>query len=401
MPWSRRELLKYYSCDSLLARNPDREHNVGLAVNHGLPLARKCPSRGASVTLILVRSESHPAPTWRSLTAEDVQRAIGQIKGATGLREETLGAIARSFQVQDGPPIRLHVERRQVGAIGIAAIGMSAMRIHDLPFSRSHTVHLGFVLTGSVTMTPRDGDALELGPGDVSMITNWSLFDVMCAEGTQVLHILVPETRLRERGIRVRPARFRLEGPRTLRSPLLALARELVAPGWEPTETALRIAERAVEDLAVGMLVEWEDHDLDRDDLRAQLRRRAIDEVAQRHRDPDLSPAVLARRLGVSLRHLQRAFEGSGTTAKDQITRHRTASAESLLLTPGGRALNVSEVARATGFSSAFELRSAFRARYGVLPSEYRLGQYVNAPQSGESPANETVSGSALAAEDA
>jgi AraC-like DNA-binding protein len=251
-------------------------------------------------------------------------------------------------------------------------MSLSAMRVWGLALRKSNTVHVGFVLEGRVTLLPREGDPVTLEVGDACIITNWSAFDVTCEDGTRAVHVLVPESRLRERGVRVRTARFRLEGPRTLGDPLLAIALAVVEPTWDPTPTAVRVADRAVEDLVVGLLVESEDHDLDAQDLRAQLRRRSIEEIALRHRDPSLTPAGLAKQLGVSLRHLQRGFEHSGTTVAEVIARQRAESAAILLAAPGGAALTVVEVARTAGFSSAYELRSALRSRFGVLPTQLR-----------------------------
>lgn len=327
---------------------------------------------------------------WRTLPVADVQRALEQIKGGVRLPEGALAAVARAFQVRG--PVRLEVDRTLLGSTAVALIRMSAMRVRDLPFARAHTVHLAFVLEGMVTMTPREGTPVELGPGDVSLISNWAMFDVECRDETRVLHILLSESILRERGVRVRAARFRLEGPRTLGAPLRALALALVDPAWAPSAPAIRAAERGLEDLVVAFLLEAEDSHYDHEDLRAQLRRRALDEVAARHRDAGLTPTALAGYLGVSLRHLQRGFEGTGTTIAHHITRQRARSAAALLASPGADALTVAEVARATGFGSAFELRSAFRAQYGVLPSDYRAKRSSIAPDAGDSRASQVES---------
>lgn len=320
-------------------------------------------------------------PGWRSLPVADVRRALDDIKGARPLPDEVLHAVSRAFQVRESAPIRLEIDRSRLGAFTIASIAMSEMRVRELPFARANTVHVAFVMEGAVTMTARDGGTVVLGPGDVSLISNWSLFDVTCRAGTRVLHVLVPGAFLRERGVRVRPARFRLEGPRSLAGPLLAFARSVVDQVWTPTPAAARVAERTLEELLVGFLLESEDAHLDRQDLRAQLRRRALDEVVSRHHDPGLNPTVLAGALGVSLRHLQRSFEGSGLTIAQHITRQRLRSAELLLASPGADALTVAEVARSAGFASPFELRSAFRAAFGMLPSEYRASRATLTPQ--------------------
>jgi AraC-like DNA-binding protein len=309
---------------------------------------------------------------WRQLSTTDVRRAIDEVKGTQSLPGELLEIIARSFVVRTDRPVRFQAQRRHLGGLDIATLVMPELRFSGLPFHRSTTVHVAFVLEGEVTVQSRGGLSSTLTAGEACVISNWSLFDVSCTESTRVIHVLLPESRLRERGVRVRPERFLLDGPRTLGAPIVALAQSLLDVDWRPTPSAVRVAEHAMEALVVGLLLEWEDRALDREDLRYQLRRRALEEITTRHRDPDLTPALVARSLGVSLRHLQRGFEHSGTTVAQQISIHRTESAAELLSSPGGAALTVTEVARATGFGSAFELRSAFRARFGLLPSAFR-----------------------------
>ncbi|WBM80315.1 helix-turn-helix domain-containing protein [Cryobacterium breve] len=76
----------------------------------------------------------------------------------------------------------------------------------------------------------------------------------------------------------------------------------------------------------------------------------------------------------MSLRHLQRAFEGGGSTVAAEISRCRAESAAQLLLAPRTAGLTIADIATRSGYTSAFELRAGFRARYGVLPSQFRGG---------------------------
>lgn len=317
---------------------------------------------------------------WRSLPPADVARVLEQIRGAS-VSAHMLETIARSLLVRRDGEVRFSAQRRQLGELSIAQLTMSGIRLAGLVTPRANTVHIGLVTEGAVTISPRDGEPTRFVRGDTYVIANWGAFDVASESGTRTLHLLVPESRLRARGIHPRTARFRLEGPRSLRDPLLALSESLVDPSWEPTPLALRVADRAVEDLAVALLTEVSDHELDQADLRAELRRRAIAEILLLHRDPDLTPTGLARHLGVSLRHLQRAYEGSGTTIAEQIARCRTDSAVETILAPGAT-FTLTEHARVAGFGSAHELRSAIRARYGVLPTELRRAQAIPAPES-------------------
>ena len=87
---------------------------------------------------------------------------------------------------------------------------------------------------------------------------------------------------------------------------------------------------------------------------------------------PRLTPAVVAARLSVSLRHLQRAFENADQSVAHAIARRRAESAALMLVSPTASGHTMQQIAHDCGFSSAFELRAAFREHYAMLPSEYR-----------------------------
>lgn len=333
---------------------------------------------------VAVGTEEDSAGVWRSLTVQDVARVIAQVKGQHPLPSSALETIATAVSVRRDLPVHFTAQRRQIGDVGVALMSMSGIRVAGLAAQRSNTVHLAFLLDGQVQMTPRESASIVLEPGACFMITNWSSFDVEAREGIRAL--LIPEAVLRARGVRVKSTRFRLEGSTTLKEPLLALALSTVDPEWAPSTSAQRATAKALEDLAIAYLAESDDHELDRADLRAQLRRRSVEEISLRHRDAALNPAALARHLGVSLRHLQRAYEGSGTTISDQILHHRTESAVTLLSSPAGRSLTVAEQARIAGFSSAYELRSAVRSKLGMLPTELRAASQdaISVPESAE-----------------
>lgn len=335
---------------------------------------------------VAVGTEEDSAGVWRSLTVQDVARVIAQVKGQHPLPSSALETIATAVSVRRDLPVHFTAQRRQIGDVGVALMSMSGIRVAGLAAQRSNTVHLAFLLDGQVQMTPRESASIVLEPGACFMITNWSSFDVEAREGIRALHLLIPEAVLRARGVRVKSTRFRLEGSTTLKGPLLALALSTVDPEWAPSTSAQRATAKALEDLAIAYLAESDDHELDRADLRAQLRRRSVEEISLRHRDAALNPAALARHLGVSLRHLQRAYEGSGTTISDQILHHRTESAVTLLSSPAGRSLTVAEQARIAGFSSAYELRSAVRSKLGMLPTELRAASQdaISVPESAE-----------------
>lgn len=98
-------------------------------------------------------------------------------------------------------------------------------------------------------------------------------------------------------------------------------------------------------------------------------RRTLRDVVHPRHHhqhhvvDPDLGAVMIAPRLRVTPRQVQRVFAGTGTTAPAYIVRRRLERAAQFL-TAGHRA--VSDIAPRTGFTDLSYFYRGFRKRYGT-----------------------------------
>ncbi len=87
-------------------------------------------------------------------------------------------------------------------------------------------------------------------------------------------------------------------------------------------------------------------------------------------RDGEASPAALARRLGVSDRHLRRLFEAHfGVSPLQWLQTRRLLAAKQLLADTG---LPVAQVALAAGFASVRRFNDAFVQHYGLSPTALR-----------------------------
>jgi AraC-like DNA-binding protein len=95
--------------------------------------------------------------------------------------------------------------------------------------------------------------------------------------------------------------------------------------------------------------------------------------VAEHLSDPRLCAGSVARAVGVTARHLNRAFAVEGTTLAQYIQARRLDGARAELAgqTPGDR---IADVAARWGFASQAHFTRLFRARYGRTPSEVRSG---------------------------
>jgi AraC-like DNA-binding protein len=98
-----------------------------------------------------------------------------------------------------------------------------------------------------------------------------------------------------------------------------------------------------------------------------RLRTDAI--IYEQAADPNLTPSTVADQLGISLRQLYRAFNGTESPAA-RIRRRRLERAAEMLAARSGPG-HVERVATACGFPSAEYFSRAFRREFGLSPRAY------------------------------
>jgi len=109
----------------------------------------------------------------------------------------------------------------------------------------------------------------------------------------------------------------------------------------------------------------------DAEPLLAPALAQAARELAEsRLADPELSPAMLARELHVSVRTMQRAFASAGEPAAAYIHRRRLEEARLTLSAPSNR-LSITELAAYWQFGDGSHFTRAFKKHYGLTPTEY------------------------------
>jgi len=97
--------------------------------------------------------------------------------------------------------------------------------------------------------------------------------------------------------------------------------------------------------------------------------------------DPELSAEMVARRLRISARSVQRLFEAEGATLSGYIMAARLAKAYAVLADPRSLQRSIGDIAMDCGFSEISYFNRRFRARYRASPSEIRHGEAVAAPK--------------------
>jgi AraC-like DNA-binding protein len=104
-----------------------------------------------------------------------------------------------------------------------------------------------------------------------------------------------------------------------------------------------------------------------------------VEAVVRRHvrrhaADPGLTGAAMAQDLGWSLRQIQLALQRAGTTPRELIREERLRLVRDRLRDPLYRNVTITDLAHASGFSSASALSHAFRRRFGISPRDLRRG---------------------------
>ncbi|WP_165670912.1 transcriptional regulator FeaR [Metapseudomonas otitidis] len=87
---------------------------------------------------------------------------------------------------------------------------------------------------------------------------------------------------------------------------------------------------------------------------------------------PELCPAFIAQRLGVSQRSLYRTFEQGGSSLCEMIKATRIARSADDLANPRQAHQSITSISMRWGFSDAAYFCRVFKQHFGMSPSEYR-----------------------------
>ncbi|MFD3373854.1 helix-turn-helix domain-containing protein [Streptomyces sp. NPDC058697] len=149
---------------------------------------------------------------------------------------------------------------------------------------------------------------------------------------------------------------------------LLAHVRMIDATLDDLSPAGVHAARNALVELTMGVLTQKADGD---EPLLAPALAQAAQELANTHlADLELSPAMLARELNVSVRTLQRAFAVTNESVTAYIRRQRLEQARHALITPHGRP-SVSELAAHLQFADSSHFIRTFKECYGQTPAQY------------------------------
>lgn len=270
----------------------------------------------------------------------------------------------------------------------MAAIDVDDLRILEVSASASKVTRsrahvatlkdsvylLRLQLRGHVTAALHDGVEITLRPGDFTLYDPSRTYVMLLREDSANLVLRIPRDRLQQyigcpeavvglvmpgdSGVSAFVSRYLREfwqAANELRS--YAVAPHLSAIMLQLIASAYAVIPRGESDRA-SLLA---------------LHRTMIVRYIERHlRDPDLTPTLIASKLGITPGYLHRLFSSDAETISRYILRRRLEECSRALRDPARSRKSVTMIAFEHGFSSLPHFCRVFRERFGVTAGDFR-----------------------------
>jgi AraC family transcriptional activator of tynA and feaB len=214
------------------------------------------------------------------------------------------------------------------------------------------------------------GQATQVLPGDCVLMDSRERYEVRCPQPTRCLILHLPPQWLR--GFLPRPEMIAGRVLRPDRGWSAALTAAIAAlqptelshlalpPGVVAEQVASLLALAAGPDIGLGM------------HRPGQLGGRLQQALRERYHEIGLTPAAVARELGISARYLHYLFAKQSTTFGRELVRVRLERARDLLIDGRCADAPIGDIAARCGFAEASHFARCFRSRFGLAPSDYR-----------------------------
>lgn len=301
---------------------------------------------------------------------------------ATARFEFWHAVLGRSFVPLDAVPretadFHAALHTAQVGAVQVSVVeadphGITRTRRHiasDLP----DFVKLSLQLAGYGSLAQGDRQAV-LAPGDLALYDTREPYTLDFDAPYRTLVLMFPRTMLRlpERALeRVMATSISCSGGLgPVVQPLLSGLAQQVGQLEEIGKPRLT---DSVVDLVGTLLAEHAEADLEpRNDGRELLARRVLTYMEQRLADPGLGPDQIAAAHRISRRYLYKLLAEQGHTVSGWVRERRLAQCRRDLADEALAHLPVSAIGSRWGFPDPARFSHAFKAAYGMSPSEAR-----------------------------
>ncbi|MDZ3991443.1 transcriptional regulator FeaR [Pseudomonas sp. Teo4] len=262
-----------------------------------------------------------------------------------------------------------HLEKRQVGLISLSIVEMNQVNLYrgpqEIRASGADNYYAVLQMAGS-SRIDHQGARLEMQAGDLTLIDASKPLDMHFHQRSRQLSMILPRSQVHSgtRGMSVACARHI-----RAHSPLAMIGGQMMREASQFEQLAVSES-HAVLDALIALLRP----EIAQDALpgsHERLYQKALNIIDQNITCENLTPDAIAREVGVSMRSLYRIFAKREQVIAQYIRNRRLDFCAESLRNP---ALDqkVSSLGYAWGFSDSSYFSTAFKARFGMSPGEYR-----------------------------
>jgi AraC-like DNA-binding protein len=279
---------------------------------------------------------------------------------------------------RDGDAFVGSVGASRLGPLGVAAIVSEAQAVDrtaaNVRRSPGEDFFLNMPLHGRSTVS-QDGRTAELEPGDFAIVDGSRPFSLEFDAAFEQLSLILPHELLmpllREPGgVTGRAVR----GDSGLGAVVAGSLRPLFYGGVGVDDAMARpLAERLASLVALSLGA-----GIGASGSRTVLTQAALDEVERSLGDSDLTPAMVAERVGISTRYLHALFSARGPSFGRWLLGRRLDRCRADLADPRFAQRTIGEIGWHNGFADPSYLARAFRRAYGASPGEHRQAATAN-----------------------
>jgi AraC-like DNA-binding protein len=218
------------------------------------------------------------------------------------------------------------------------------------------------------------GREVTLSPGSLTLFDSTRPYSLAFSHPTSILVARIPRSLMRE--YVTCPEALTLI-PLSASSPTVELAARFMRDLWRKSaavssQPAARHLNQGLMNLIAAAYASTGGAKVEGSPHAAVVRIRLLEHIEANLRNPDLTPATIARMGHVSTRYLHLLFKQQGESVRRYVQRRRLEECARILRDQLRDSKSVTEIACEQGFNSTSQFCRAFREHYGVTPTDYR-----------------------------
>lgn len=217
-----------------------------------------------------------------------------------------------------------------------------------------------------------DRDDLQLSSGNLYLLSNGIPYRSHDQDGYDTSNVMIPAARLLRRLPRLRQT-YQFSLAAGGKAALVAAFSDQVAASLADCNEAEAdyLGDQLLDLLAILLLRPEAGSEAEDGSVRAAHSARILAHI-RRHPQADLSPAMVAAAMGISVRYLHQVLQPTGRSLGDHVLEARLECCRRDLRDPLQSGRSITDIAFAAGFNHAGHFSRAFRRRYGLNPTDFR-----------------------------